>query len=189
MYLKYDTSYMIIHVHLTRATTKKIVVLNASFVCTVATGSTFAQTFQFFFISMNQPIILVIFHMIPSVELMDFYCFVTCSCWLAPHAFHFAFLVPLALIWLTNLIMFILIMKGITCDRPKGLQSTLKKSRMIALQVQAALCCCILMGTVYYTHAYNRLRKWLDASLRVLHCIQYNILQTVSCSLKRFSVL
>ena len=68
------------------------------------------------------------------------------SCWLTAGAFHFAFLLPLGLIMVVNIIMFVLVVKGITCDRPKGLQSTQNKGELTKLQVQTAIGCFIVMG-------------------------------------------
>ena len=46
----------------------------------------------------------------------------------------------------TNLVLFVLVIKGITCDRPKGLQSNQSKRKLIVLQVQAAMCCFVVVG-------------------------------------------
>lgn len=50
---------------------------------------------------------------------------------------------------ITNVILFVLIIKGLTCDRPLSLQSTQAKKEMIKLQVLAVICCFVLMGESY----------------------------------------
>ena len=81
-------------------------------------------------------------------------CFLS-SCWLAPGAFHFAFLLPLGLIMVTNLVLFILIIRGITCNRGSGLRTNQTKLKLVWLQVQAAMCCFVVMGklVLLYTHS------------------------------------
>lgn len=50
-----------------------------------------------------------------------------------------------------NIVMFILIIKGITCDRAEGLRSTQKKGELVKLQVQTAIACFVVMG-LYTIH-------------------------------------
>jgi len=85
-----------------------------------------------------------------TVSLIDaMHCGVMRSCWLSRDAFNFAFLLPLGLVMVTNIVLFVLIVKGLTCDRPLSLQSTQAKNEMIRLQVLAVICCFILMGEYF----------------------------------------
>ena len=71
------------------------------------------------------------------------------SCWLAREAFYYAFMAPVALIILINTVFFILIIKGITCNRLKGIQNTQGKAEITMLQVQAALMTFIVLGETF----------------------------------------
>ncbi|ESN94800.1 hypothetical protein HELRODRAFT_180146 [Helobdella robusta] len=71
------------------------------------------------------------------------------NCWLAKEAFYFAFLLPLALVILANTCMFVMIIKGISCDRPKGMITNQSQSQLVWLQVQVALCCFVIMGLTW----------------------------------------
>ena len=68
------------------------------------------------------------------------------SCWLSRTGFYFAFVPPLAVIMFINIVLFILIVKGLTCDRPAGLQSTQSKSDLVQLQVFALISVFIVTG-------------------------------------------
>ena len=68
------------------------------------------------------------------------------SCWLSLPAFYYAFMIPVCVIIITNFIIFILVIKGITCDRPREVRSTQQARDLGLLQVRAAICCVIIMG-------------------------------------------
>jgi len=74
------------------------------------------------------------------------------SCWLSRDAFNFAFLLPLGLVMITNIVLFVLIVKGLTCDRGVGLQSNQSKTELVKLQVMALICCFIVMGAAVCIH-------------------------------------
>jgi hypothetical protein len=69
-------------------------------------------------------------------------------CWISADIFHFAFLLPLGLVMVTNLVLFILVIKGITCDRA-DVRSTQKKEELMKFQVLVAVCSFIVMGLTW----------------------------------------
>ncbi|ESN95797.1 hypothetical protein HELRODRAFT_178980 [Helobdella robusta] len=70
-------------------------------------------------------------------------------CWLAKKAFYLAFLLPLGFIILANIVVFMRVIKGISCDRPKGMVTNQSQCKLIWLQVQVALCCFVIMGLTW----------------------------------------
>lgn len=68
------------------------------------------------------------------------------SCWLSLPAFYYAFVIPVGLVIFINLILFILIIKSITCDRSKGMRNTQRDRDLTMLQARAAICCLVVMG-------------------------------------------
>jgi hypothetical protein len=97
-------------------------------------------------------------------------------CWLAADAFHFAFLLPLGLVMVINIVMFILVVKGMTCDRPAGLTSTQTQSQLRKLQLQVAICCFIVMGLTWL-FAFFAIDR-VATAFQILFCI-FNSLQGV----------
>jgi hypothetical protein len=96
-------------------------------------------------------------------------------CWLSMNGFYFAFLIPLGLVMVTNIIFFILIIKGLTCDRPQGLQSTQTKNELVQLQLLALICCFILMGLTWI-FALFAVIKSAALVMQILFCV-FNSLQ------------
>ena len=47
---------------------------------------------------------------------------------------------------IVNTVLFTLVVKGITCDRPKGLTSTQSKRELEWLQIQATVSCFVVLG-------------------------------------------
>jgi hypothetical protein len=96
------------------------------------------------------------------------------SCWLSRDTIYYAFLLPLGLVMFTNFVLFVLIVKGLTCDRGVGLQSNQPKSKLVKLQVLALICCSVLMGNVSHVLLLLRGRTGTCQSLwltcRVLLC-------------------
>ena len=68
------------------------------------------------------------------------------SCWIAQQAFYYAFMLPVCLIIAVNTVLFTLVIKGITCDRPAGLRTNQSERELEWLQVQAGISCFIVMG-------------------------------------------
>jgi G protein-coupled receptor 64/G protein-coupled receptor 126 len=96
-------------------------------------------------------------------------------CWLSEKGYYFAFLLPLGLVMTTNIVFFILIVKGLTCDRPQGLKSTQSKNRFVQLQVLALICCFLLMGLAWI-FALFAVIKSVAVVMQILFCI-FNSLQ------------
>jgi hypothetical protein len=96
-------------------------------------------------------------------------------CWLSMNGFYFAFLIPLGLVMVTNIIFFILIIKGLTCDRPQGLQSTQTKNELVQLQLLALICCFILMGLTWIFALFAVINS-AALVMQILFCV-FNSLQ------------
>ena len=60
--------------------------------------------------------------------------------------FFYVFMLPVGLIIVVNVILYIRIIKSITCDRPRNLTSTQSRSELRKLQVQASICVFVLLG-------------------------------------------
>ena len=71
---------------------------------------------------------------------------VVCSCWLGRTAFYYAFALPVGVVILVNSVLFGLIIKGITCDRTTGLQSTQARGELTMLQLQAGIASFVILG-------------------------------------------
>ena len=70
------------------------------------------------------------------------------SCWVDATAFYAAVLAPLVAIIGVNTALFALVIKGMTCDRVKGLQSNQSDAKLFWLRVKAAAACFVLLGTL-----------------------------------------
>ena len=71
------------------------------------------------------------------------------SCWVDATAFYAAVLAPLVAIIGVNTALFALVIKGMTCDRVKGLQSNQSDAKLFWLRVKAAAACFVLLGTLF----------------------------------------
>ena len=71
---------------------------------------------------------------------------IVCSCWLDRPAFYYAFALPVGIVIVTNAVIFVFIIKGITCDRASGLQSTQTRGELNLLQLQAAIASFVILG-------------------------------------------
>ncbi|KAI0240394.1 hypothetical protein LSAT2_008937 [Lamellibrachia satsuma] len=67
-------------------------------------------------------------------------------CWLDRPAFYYAFALPVGIVIVTNAVIFVFIIKGITCDRGTGLQSTQTRGELNLLQLQAAIASFVILG-------------------------------------------
>jgi len=80
-----------------------------------------------------------------------------CSCWLDRPAFYYGFALPVGIVIVLNAVIFIFIIKGITCDRGSGLQSTQSRAELNWLQLQAAIASFVILGgksTFAFWHHY-----------------------------------
>ena len=91
-----------------------------------------------------------------------------CSCWLDRTAFYYAFALPVGVVILVNSILFGLIIKGITCDRTKGIQSTQARGELTMLQLQAGIASFVILGwllalplSFFLSHLYVRARLYI----------------------------
>ncbi len=69
-----------------------------------------------------------------------------CSCWLDQPLFLYAFMVPVGAVILINTILFSLVIKGISCDRPHNIRSNQNDGDIAAQQARAAVCCFVILG-------------------------------------------
>ena len=91
------------------------------------------------------------------------------SCWLADKAFYFAFMAPVCLIIVVNAVLFTLVIKGITCNRPKGLRTNQDKYHLAWLQVKAGVSCFIMLGLWLFVHTTVTKLLQLSSALSWVH--------------------
>ncbi|KAK2175107.1 hypothetical protein NP493_749g00008 [Ridgeia piscesae] len=70
-------------------------------------------------------------------------------CWLDRPAFYYGFALPVGIVIVLNAVIFIFIIKGITCDRGSGLQSTQSRAELNWLQLQAAIASFVILGLTW----------------------------------------
>ncbi|XP_064605625.1 adhesion G-protein coupled receptor G6-like [Liolophura sinensis] len=73
---------------------------------------------------------------------------ITKFCWMDQYTSYFAFLLPIGLIILVNLVVFALIIWTI-CTRPKGLQTNQSKTKSAMVSLQAGIACFVLLGLTW----------------------------------------
>ena len=78
----------------------------------------------------------------------------SCSCWVDQPVFYYAFMLPVGLIIVVNTVLFTLVVKGITCDRPKNIRSTQSGKDLALLQCRAAVCCFIILGKLSFKRLF-----------------------------------
>jgi hypothetical protein len=84
-----------------------------------------------------------------NFELFNFMVF-NCRCWMSLMAFYYAFIIPVGIIILSNIVIFIMILKNLL-GRPKGLQSNQSDRKRAMLNLRAAFSVFVLLGKINYT--------------------------------------
>ncbi|XP_013400610.1 uncharacterized protein LOC106166554 isoform X2 [Lingula anatina] len=70
-------------------------------------------------------------------------------CWMKTTAFYYSFLIPVGTIILANTIIFILVIKGLTCDRPKNIRTNQSKHKVAMVHLRAGICCFVVLGLTW----------------------------------------
>ena len=78
----------------------------------------------------------------------------SCSCWVDQPVFYYAFMLPVGIIIVVNAVLFTLVVKGITFDRPKNVRSTQSDKDLALLQCRAAVCCFIILGKLSFKRLF-----------------------------------
>uniref|UniRef100_T1JBA7 G-protein coupled receptors family 2 profile 2 domain-containing protein n=1 Tax=Strigamia maritima TaxID=126957 RepID=T1JBA7_STRMM len=70
-------------------------------------------------------------------------------CWMKQDALYVSFLLPVGIIMIINAVVFILVLRGITCGRTSNLRSNQSKQQLMKTQLYAAICIFVLLGLTW----------------------------------------
>ncbi|CAH1784857.1 unnamed protein product [Owenia fusiformis] len=105
-------------------------------------------------------------------------------CWMALYPFYFAFLIPIGVIIIINLIIFTLVLKGITCDRQtSGLRVNKSRNDMRLLEFNAAFAVFVVLGLtwVFGFFAINEARIIFQYLFCIFNSIQGFLIFVFHC--------